>query len=81
MPSGVDHQHALVIGTPAVIESLSQVRPHGVFVEDDGETGYLYAVAALDDGGIRIVDALPLYTVGKTADRGTRCAYRGCPTA
>lgn len=76
MPSSVDHEHALVVGTPAVIESLSHVRPHGVLVEDDGDTGYLYAVAALDDGGIRILDAVPLYAVGRTADRGAMCAAR-----
>jgi hypothetical protein len=50
-------------GTPTVLESPGPRAPHKVVFEDDGETGYFYALdlSRLQDS--QIVDALFIYDV------------------
>jgi hypothetical protein len=57
-------EQAFVRGTDTFIESFSQENKHGVVFEDDGETGYFYAVERDAEGqGLRVLDALHIYEV------------------
>jgi hypothetical protein len=60
----------VVRGEDNFIESFSPENKHGVIFEDDGETGYFYAVEKDPEGqGLRILDALHIYEVdGQPAD-------------
>lgn len=54
----------LVRGEDTFIESFSQENRYGVVFEDDGETGYFYAVERDQEGqGLRVLDALHIYEV------------------
>lgn len=49
-------------GEDAFVESFSPENQYGVVFEDDGETGYFYAVEKDKDGpGLRVLDALHIY--------------------
>ncbi|MES1160039.1 MAG: DUF2251 domain-containing protein [Bacteroidota bacterium] len=51
-----------VPGQDNFIESFSPENNYGVVFEDDGETGYFYAVEKDKDGsGLRVLDALHIY--------------------
>jgi hypothetical protein len=57
-------EQRFVRGTDTFIESFSQENKHGVVFEDDGETGYFYAVERDEEGqGLRVLDALHIYEV------------------
>ena len=57
-------EQALVPGEDNFIESFSPENNYGVVFEDDGETGYFYAVEKDKDGsGLRVLDALHIYEV------------------
>ncbi len=57
----------IVRGADAFIESYSPENKHGVVFEDDGETGYFYAVEKDAEGqGVRILDALHIYESADT---------------
>lgn len=58
----------LVVGSPEVLEGPSPTSPFQIVFEDDGDTGYLYAVRLNDDGSIKILDAVHLYTVSTVAN-------------
>jgi hypothetical protein len=52
----------LVPGEDNFLESFSPENQFGVVFEDDGETGYFYAVEKdKEGGGLRILDALHIY--------------------
>jgi len=60
-------------GDDVFIESFSPENRYGVVFEDDGETGYFYAVEKDGDGhGVRILDALHIYEAheGPDEERG-----------
>ena len=60
----------LVRGEDTFIESFSQENRYGVVFEDDGETGYFYAVERDEEGmGLRVLDALHIYEVEDAGDR------------
>jgi hypothetical protein len=79
-------EETLIVGTPIIIPSDSPTGSFSVFFEDEGETGYFYAVdASREDGSI--VDAVQIYNVANVVDRdrpsqvtiiwscdGTKCA-------
>jgi len=49
-------------GEDTFVESFSPENQYGVVFEDDGETGYFYAVEKDKDGhGLRVLDALHIY--------------------
>lgn len=51
-----------VPGEDNFVESFSPENNYGVIFEDDGETGYFYAVEKDKDGpGLRVLDALHIY--------------------
>jgi hypothetical protein len=58
----------LNVGTPIVIARDSPNATYAAFFEDEGETGYFYAVDRSGSGN-RILDAVHVYDVAKVADR------------
>lgn len=68
MPITVTAEGNLIVGTPLVVEGSA---PEGQFVavfEDDGTTGYFYALdTSADDNPIQ--DALHIYSVANVTDR------------
>ena len=61
-------QQILQVGTPAVLPSESPSQDFGVVFEDDGQTGYFYALHVSAEGQA-IVDALQIYNVPQVQDR------------
>jgi len=61
-------EQTIKVGKPMVIEGPSPSAKYGIVFEDDGETGYLYALdfARTDNP---IVDALHIYDVAQVEDR------------
>ena len=55
-------------GTPTFVSSTSGSAPFGTFFEDDGETGYFYAMDQAGEEG-KILDAVLIYNVASVADR------------
>jgi len=60
----------IIPGEDNFVESFSSENQYGVVFEDDGETGYFYAVEKDKEGaGVRILDALHIYedeSIGKS---------------
>jgi len=70
MPIHVTAEQQLLAGTPLVVEGAA---PEGSLVavfEDDGATGYFYALDASCDGN-PMQDALHIYNVANVTDRDT----------
>lgn len=57
----------LIVGEETTVISESHDGPHGAVFEDDGETGYFYALDLREDQ--KIVDAVHIYNVAAVADR------------
>ena len=66
MPGKLIAQQEMQVGKPTVIEAPSPTPPFVVVFEDDGSTGYFYAV---DMSREKIIDALHIYNVISIADR------------
>lgn len=67
MPSKIVAEETIVVGTPVVLEGASPAgRVFAVF-EDNGETGYFYAVEGSDEE-IRILDAVHIYNCAAVKD-------------
>ncbi len=60
-------QAQLIVGEPQVIESLSPEGPFSAVFEDDGVTGYFYALDESLEGN-PIQDALHIYTAEEVSD-------------
>jgi hypothetical protein len=56
------------VGEPSVVEGASPTPPFVVVFEDDGDTGYLYALD-ISRADNPIVDALQIYNVAAVTDR------------
>ena len=61
-------EETLIVGTPTVIPQDSSNGCYSAFFEDDGETGYFYAVD-LSRSADRVVDAVHIYNVANIVDR------------
>ena len=61
-------EHEIRVGQPCVVEGASPTPPFVVMFEDDGTTGYLYALDMSRDGN-PVVDALQIYNVAQVTDR------------
>jgi len=61
-------EETLVVGTPTIIPVDSPDGHHSAFFEDDGETGYFYALD-LSRTPDMILDALQIYNVANVVDR------------
>ncbi|HEU0124184.1 MAG TPA: DUF2251 domain-containing protein [Bryobacteraceae bacterium] len=57
----------ITVGEGAMVISESAVEPLTSFFEDDGETGYFYALDSREDE--QILDALHIYNVESVVDR------------
>jgi hypothetical protein len=63
------------VGEAVVIEASNQSGSIAVVFEDDGECGYLYAVAVSGED-LRILDAMHIYAVDEVPDRDQPCHVR-----
>lgn len=68
MPANLIAQQEIHIGTPLTVEGPSPSPPFVVVFEDDGETGYFYALDT-SQADNPIVDALHIYNVKAVKDR------------
>ena len=68
IPAHITAEELHSIGAPAVVPSESPSEDFGVVFEDDGQTGYFYALD-LSSGGQAIVDATHIYNVQQVQDR------------
>lgn len=63
-------EQSFVKGEDNFIESFSPENKYGVVFEDDGETGYFYAVEKDAEGqGLRVLDALHIYEADPTGEK------------
>ena len=63
----LDKEEVFTVGKPLLLESNSPGEPFAVFFEDEGETGYFYALnMELDQP---IVDAVQIYNVANVTDK------------
>ncbi len=62
----VYEERSFMVGQETFIDSLAE-NNYGVVFEDDGNTGYFYAVAKRDD--LQILDALHIYNVADVIDK------------
>ena len=68
MTLGVITEQAIAVGEAMVVEASAATAPLAVVFEDDGETGYFYAVSVAG-GQIAILDAVLIYSVADVDDR------------
>ncbi len=68
MPATIGAQSEIGVGQAAVIESNSPSQPWAAVFEDDGETGYFYALDTRD-AEMPIRDSLHIYNVDAISDR------------
>ena len=69
MPAKQVAAEEIRVGEPVVIEGESPTQPFVAVFEDDGETGYFYALDTTRDSENQIVDALHIYDVEGVTDR------------
>ena len=62
MKATVDAEQMITPGDKGYIDSLSATSPFATSFEDDGDTGYFYALERTD-GDIKILAALQIYVV------------------
>ncbi len=63
----LDKEEVFTVGVPLLLESNSPAEPFAVFFEDEGDTGYFYALNVEFDQPI--VDALHIYNVANVTDK------------
>jgi len=68
MPIIVTTDQELHVGTPTVIDGISPDQPFAAVFEDDGDTGYFYALDTSAQGK-QIKDALHIYNVANVTDQ------------
>jgi hypothetical protein len=67
MPSQVCAEETLVVGEPVVISAKSPTTDFEVAFEDDGDTGYFYAIQQTADE-MRFLDAVHIYNAKGVTD-------------
>lgn len=68
MPITLTAESELIVGTALVVEAQAPEEPFLAVFEDDGDTGYFYAVdPSADDNPIQ--DALHIYNAADVADK------------
>lgn len=68
MPIIVTAEEEILVGRETVIEGAAPEGPFVAVFEDDGDTGYFYALDTQSEGN-RIQDALHIYNVASVSDR------------
>lgn len=71
MPIQVVTQFELIVGHETVIDGAAPEGPNAAVFEDDGQTGYFYAIERSQEQ-ITIRDALHVYNVDAVTDRENR---------
>jgi len=69
MPADIIAEETITVGRPVVIDGPSPDTNYGVVFEDDGTTGYFYALD-FSQQDQPIIDARHIYNVELVADRG-----------
>ncbi|HXD33596.1 MAG TPA: DUF2251 domain-containing protein [Pyrinomonadaceae bacterium] len=69
MPSTIVLEETFQVGEEKVLPGDSPQAPHGVVFEDDGDTGYFYALDFEGDDDYTIVDALNIYNAKSVVDK------------
>lgn len=64
-----DQQTTLQVGQRTVLESIGPRPPWGAVFEDDGQTGWFYALDRSKAARHRVLDALRVYDVATVRDR------------
>jgi len=59
----------LNVGQETFIESCPDTVDNAVIFEDNGETGYLYAIERKTDEELKILDAVNIYDVARVTDK------------
>jgi hypothetical protein len=62
-------EQTFTVGSEAVIEAPAPTGPYMVVFEDDGDTGYFYAVDTSRDHDDQVLDATAIYNVEAVTDR------------
>jgi len=75
MPVKLTAEQKIKVGEPVVLEGPSPTTSFAAVFEDDGETGYFYALDT-EKGENPIVDALHIYDVASVADRHRPSNFR-----
>jgi len=70
MGAAIHVEETLHVGTETFVESVSPRGRYALVFEDDGATGYYYALDTNKEGN-PIVDALHIYDVASVVDRKT----------
>ena len=68
MVASIGAQQEILVGKPTAVESHSPLAPYAAVFEDDGDTGYFYALD-LRDPQNPVRDAVHIYNVASVADR------------
>jgi hypothetical protein len=68
MKGTVGAQETIAVGTESFVDSVSPNDAFTTAFEDDGDTGYFYALER-KGGELSIVDALQIYNVANVVDR------------
>jgi hypothetical protein len=65
---GIMDEQTFLVGSDVFIAKDAPSGQHGAFFEDDGETGYFYAVDLTESDNV-ILDAVHIYNVKNVVDR------------
>jgi hypothetical protein len=57
------------VGSATAVSSVSPAGTYGAIFEDDGDTGYFYALQHPSQGDGRVLDAVHIYDVQNVADQ------------
>jgi hypothetical protein len=68
MPLKIVAEEALRVGRPLVVDADSPAGRHAVVFEDDGETGWFYAIDTEVEDGNPVQDAQLVYVVADVTD-------------
>ena len=68
MPLKIVATHALHVGQPLVVDADSPIGRYATVFEDDGSTGYFYAIDTDVEDGNPIQDALHVYDAASVTD-------------
>lgn len=63
----LDLEETILVGNPVVLESCSSKNAFAVFFEDEGDTGYFYALDTERESPV--LDALHIYNVANVRNR------------
>jgi hypothetical protein len=66
----------LNVGQDTFIESCPSTVDNAVVFEDNGETGYLYAIERTSEEKMKVLDAVNIYDVDRVTDKDIPCEVK-----